>query len=240
MGYEADWLWAVGLEDPERKSSAGLIRQIAENGFNHVLVNVYAYDTTWSPGKSINGISARRRSFPGKGPMKSRITRTSIPSTSNATTRWWRPCAIRELSPHLMLKVYNKMVNWPAPGSRDEERYFQYVAARYQAYSNVVMGLLEGGVLREGQGPPATLARPGSCDRRLSAPDHRPRQRPGRLGPALNSNLDFRSDQQHSDWAQMIAFDRKLRPWPVVNTEFGYEKASSGLPSYRVQQEWRR
>ena len=39
---------------------------------------------------------------------------------------------------HLMLKVYNKLVNWPAPGSRDEERYFQYVTARYQGYCNVV------------------------------------------------------------------------------------------------------
>src|SRR4051812_42515025 len=51
MGYEADWLWAVGLEDPGRKEMRRLIRQIAENGFNHVLVNVYGYDTTWSPGR---------------------------------------------------------------------------------------------------------------------------------------------------------------------------------------------
>ena len=36
----------------------------------------------------------------------------------------------------------------------------------------------------------------------------------------------------------MIAFDRRLRAWPVVNTEFGYEKAASGLPTYRVQQDW--
>ena len=39
---------------------------------------------------------------------------------------------------HIMLKVYNKMVHWPAPNSVDEERYFRYVVARYQAFSNVV------------------------------------------------------------------------------------------------------
>ena len=36
-----------------------------------------------------------------------------------------------------MIKVYNKMVNWPAPGSQDRARYFRYVTARYQAFSNV-------------------------------------------------------------------------------------------------------
>ena len=40
--------------------------------------------------------------------------------------------------------------------------------------------------------------------------------------PALNRNLDFRIDQQHSDWAEMVAFDRAFRARPVVNAEFSY------------------
>ena len=45
LGYEADWLWGVG-EDMHT-----LINQIAARGFNHVLVNIYAHDTSWSPGQ---------------------------------------------------------------------------------------------------------------------------------------------------------------------------------------------
>src|SRR5437868_2092492 len=48
MGYEADWLWAADMKDPERKLMRHLIGQIAARGFNHVIVNVYAHDTSWS------------------------------------------------------------------------------------------------------------------------------------------------------------------------------------------------
>jgi len=44
---------------------------------------------------------------------------------------------------HIMLKVYNKKVTWPPAGSKDEERYFRYVVARYQAFGNLVSGLSE-------------------------------------------------------------------------------------------------
>src|ERR1700730_15583136 len=47
MGYEADWLWGADLKDPERKVMHHLIDQMAARGFNHLLVNIYAYDTTW-------------------------------------------------------------------------------------------------------------------------------------------------------------------------------------------------
>ena len=50
--------------------------------------------------------------------------------------------------------------------------------------------------------------------------------------PALNSNLDFRRDQQHSDWAQMTAFERKLRASPVVYSRFRQLKETLGRLPY--------
>src|SRR5690348_10590836 len=50
MGYEADWLGEADMLDPRRAVMHTLIDQMAARGFNQVLVNVYAHDTSWSRG----------------------------------------------------------------------------------------------------------------------------------------------------------------------------------------------
>ena len=238
MGYEADWLWALGLEDPKRKEMLRLIRQIADNGFNHVMVNVYAYDTAWSPGRKHQWDLGPAPLYPWEGtnekPDHSRLN----PQFFQRYDEMVEALRGQGIVAHLMLKVYNKMVNWPAPGSRDEERYFRYVTARYQAFCNVVWDFSKEAYYEKDkilESRLIDLIRANDGYHRLTtAHDNDVYD----WDTAQNSNLDFRSDQQHTDWAEMIAFDRKLRAWPVVNTEFGYEKASDGLPSYRVQQDW--
>ena len=37
-----------------------------------------------------------------------------------------------------MLYVWNKMVNWPQPESEADNRYFDYIIKRYQAFPNVI------------------------------------------------------------------------------------------------------
>jgi hypothetical protein len=39
---------------------------------------------------------------------------------------------------HVFLKVYNKHVNWPKPYSLGDDLYFTYLAARYQAFPNII------------------------------------------------------------------------------------------------------
>jgi hypothetical protein len=238
MGYEADWMWAVGLEDPQRKEMKRFVRQIADNGFNHVLVNVYAYDTAWSPGRKHQWDLGPATLYPWEGT-------NDKPDHSRLNPEYFKRYdemmdALREqgIVAHLMLKVYNKLVNWPERGSRDEERYFRYVTARYQAYCNVVWDFAKEAYYEKDKTLQRRLTdtvRAADAYRRLmTAHDNDVYD----WDPSLNADLDFRSDQQHTDWDRMIAFDRKLRAWPQVNTEFGYEKAPDGLPSYRVQQDW--
>ena len=45
---------------------------------------------------------------------------------------------------HIMFKVYNKKVNWPAKGSPEDDLYFTHVLARYQAYPNLLWDFSEG------------------------------------------------------------------------------------------------
>lgn len=239
MGYEADWLWAVDMHDPARVEMHKLIDLIASRGFNHVLVNVFAYDTTWSPGH-------QNRWDYGPPAMYAWAGGNDAPDHSHLNPEYFklydgmvRALQRRGIVAHLMFKVYNKLVNWPAPGSRDEERYFRYVTARYQAFSNVVWDfskesyhekdkLLEKRLI--------DLIRSHDAYHRLTtAHDNDVYD----WNPDLNSDLDFRSDQQHAHWAQMIAFDRNLRQWPVVNVEFGYEQGVDPFQSYRVNQDWK-
>jgi hypothetical protein len=137
-----------------------------------------------------------------------------------------------------MLKVYNKRVNWPAKWSADEERYFRYITARYQAFQNVVWDFSKEAYNEKDerlQSHLSDLVRSTDAYHRLfTAHDDDLYSWDGEL----NRNLDFRTDQQHSDFAESIAFERALRKWPVVNSEFGYERGVDKMPTYRTEHDW--
>lgn len=238
MGYEADWLWAVDMQDPERAKMHKLIDLIASRGFDHVLVNVYAHDTSWSPGHQDPWDYGPPAMFAWEGtnekPDHSRLN----PKYFQLYDGMMEALRDRGIVAHLMLKVYNKMVNWPAPGSTDEERYFRYVTARYEGFCNVVWDFAKESYHEKDkvlQKRLIDLIRSNDAYHRLTtAHDNDVYD----WDPALNSDLDFRSDQQHTDWPQMIAFDRNLRQWPIVNVEFGYERGVDDLPTYHKKQDW--
>ena len=115
MGYEADFLWAAGMEDPERRLMNHLIDQMAARGFNHVIVNVYAHDTSWSPGR-------KHQWDWGPPPVYAWEGTNENPDHSRLNPRFFQiydgmMSALRDkgIVAHIMLKVYNKSVNWPPP-----------------------------------------------------------------------------------------------------------------------------
>jgi hypothetical protein len=140
---------------------------------------------------------------------------------------------------HIMFKVYNKQVHWPPPGSVDEERYFKYVTARYQGYSNVVWDFSKESYKESDktlQKRLIDLIRYHDAYHRLvTAHDNDVYD----WNPELNTDTDFRTDQQHTSWAEAVAFDRALRNWPVIEAETGgYERGVEDLPSYTSKQDW--
>ena len=238
MGYEADWLWAVDMKDPARKVMRHLIDQIASRGFNHLIVNVFAYDTSWSKGKMNEWDYGPPEMFVFGGsnekPDHSRLN----PAFFKAYDGMMQALQDKGIVAHLMFKVYNKMVNWPPPGSEDEQRYFRYVTARYQAFCNVVWDFS-----KESYNEPDKKLQKRLTDLIRSTDGYH------RLttahdndiydwNPGLNSDLDFRTDQEHKDWKEMLIFDRELRQWPVVNSELYYERGVDDLPSYPIKQDW--
>ncbi|MBM3744538.1 MAG: DUF4038 domain-containing protein [Acidobacteria bacterium] len=238
LGYEADWLWGVDMKDPQRKSMRRLIDLMASRGFNHVMVNIYAHDTGWSPEKKHQWDYGPPEMYPWEGT-------NDQPDHSRLSPRFFQLYdgmmeALRDkgIVAHIMLKVYNKRVRWPEKWSADEEKYFRYVVARYQAFCNVVWDFS-----KESYNEKDDLLQSQLLDlvRSLDAYRHLTTAHDDdsyEWDPQLSRNIDFRTDQQHTDWAEMIAFDRARRPYPVLNSEFAYERGVDDLPSYRVQHDW--
>jgi hypothetical protein len=238
LGYEADWLWGVDMKDPERKLMRRLIEQMASRGFNHVMVNVYAHDTGWSPEKKHGWDWGPPEMYAWEGTNEK-------PDHSRMNVKFFQLYdgmmeALREkgIVAHIMLKVYNKRVNWPPKHSRDEERYFRYVTARYQAFSNVVWDFSKESYNEKDEALQSRLldlVRYHDAYRRLTTAHDDDLYS---WDPEWHRNLDFRTDQQHTSWGETIALDRALRKWPVLNSEFGYERGVDKLPSYRVEHDW--
>jgi hypothetical protein len=232
LGYEADWLWGVG----DRMHV--LIDQLSARGFNHVLVNVYGYDTSWSPGKKHEFDFGPPSIYPWEGANERPDHAHLNPSFFQHYDRMIRALQDKGIVAHIMLKVYNKKVKWPEKWSVDEERYFRYLAARYQAFQNVVWDFAKESYNEKDEALQSRLTdivRGADAYHRLfTAHDDDLYS----WSPDWNRNLDFRTDQQHSDFGESIAFERSLRKWPILNSEFGYERGVDKFPTYRTEHDW--
>ena len=93
LGYEANWLWALGFLDQGEARLRRFVEQIAGFGFNHVFVNAYAHDTRWRPGTPSRRTMARRRRTPGRAPTRRPTTCTRTWPTGGSSMRWCGPCS---------------------------------------------------------------------------------------------------------------------------------------------------
>ncbi|MBI3971214.1 MAG: DUF5060 domain-containing protein [Chloroflexi bacterium] len=230
LGYEANWLWALGfLEDGEAQLRR-FCERIASYGYNHIFVNTYAHDTRWAPGKS-------HAEDYGPPPMYAWGGTNEAPDHLRLNVAYWRNFDVmmralidHGLTAHLYLKVYNKEVNWPRARSLADDLFFRYVVARYQGYSNVVWDFSKESYNETDK---------AYCENRLSfikAHDGYRRLVTAHDDWALHFDqrfggaLDFVTDQKHDHFAErVIQLRRQLRPCPVINEEFAYECGPGGV-----------
>jgi hypothetical protein len=52
VGYECDWLWALDANDTELKTINPFLDKLSSNGFDVVILNAYAQDTSWRKGRT--------------------------------------------------------------------------------------------------------------------------------------------------------------------------------------------
>lgn len=140
IGFEADWLAVVAQAERGTGKAHRLIDEIAGNGFNHVVMNVYAHDVPWSGilgrGTDFDFSNPNRWPFGGSNDNPDyEVLNTDYFDRLDEVVAYMND---RGIICHLMLYVWNKKVRWPEQNSRPDRRYVDYVVARYQGFPNVV------------------------------------------------------------------------------------------------------
>ncbi len=141
MAFECDWLFALdcGNADDIPKTRQ-LVDEIAAQGFNHVVINVFAYDVPWE--KDPNLMPENEYGAPALYPFGGSNAEPDF-SELNVVFFQHLDRVIHYLDKsgivaHLMIYVWNKLVNWPAMNSEIDNAFYDYVITRYQAFPNVV------------------------------------------------------------------------------------------------------
>lgn len=141
LAFELDWLFALDMNDKTGlPKTTEIIQSVKDNGFNQIVMNVYAYDVSW---KVADNVPTR---YNYKKPAYSVFTGTNEnPDFSQLNVSFFQHLdrVIQHLQEHgivahLMIYVWNKAVNWPQMYSAEDNRYFDYVIKRYQAFSNII------------------------------------------------------------------------------------------------------
>ena len=228
MGYECDWLWALDTGKDDLPTLNPFLDKLAASGFNQILLNTYAHDTGWRKGKT-------GPDDYGPPPLYAWGGSNDAPDHSRFNLAFWRhydrvmeAMRRRGIIAHVMIKVYNKRVNWPAPGSPQDDLFFRWVIARYAAFPNVVWDFS-----KEAQNEKNSEYKNGRLRflhdndpyrRLITVHDDDRQYNEGRY----NALLDFRCDQEAADWGVKTAEHLKQKAWPVVNVEYGYEHGPKG------------
>lgn len=228
LGYEIDWLWALELAEPGEPRIQTLLDNIAGGGFNHILVNVYAHDTWFMPGITQKNDFGPPAMFLWAGTNQSPDHSRMNLDFFNHYDRMMQALYERGMNAHIMLKVYNKFVHWPAPRSPEEDLYFDYVVSRYQAFPNLVWDyskemwyetdteLIYDRMNRirsvDGYNTITTLHDGVSFS----------------LDPETGRVAAFITDQRQDDLYDTIIELRAKSRRPVINAEYGYEHGAGG------------
>lgn len=141
MAFELDWLFALDAQNPDGiPKTKEIIDEVAINGFNQVVMNVYAYDAGWGERDHIKPEYnyAEPEVFPFGGTNENPDFSTLNIGFFKHLDRVMAHLDDKEIIAHLMIYVWNKKVNWPESESEADNMYFDYVVKRYQAYPNLI------------------------------------------------------------------------------------------------------
>ena len=141
LAFELDWLFALDAHNTDGiPRTKQIITDVADNKFNQIVMNVYAFDANWGERDKIDPKYdfAEPDVFPFAGNNGNPDFSTLNIDFFKHLDRVIAHLDEKEIIAHLMIYVWNKKVNWPGPESKADNMYFDYVVKRYQAFPNLV------------------------------------------------------------------------------------------------------
>ncbi len=144
LAFEADWLFALDYDNPEAApKTAHLLDLLAAQRINQVVTTVYSYDVQWPKDPLLS--NHPEHEFGGRDEIYPFLGTNPKPDFSALNVEFFqrfdRVVSLmneRGITAHLMIYVWNKNVKWPDTESLADNRYFDYVVKRYQAFPNVI------------------------------------------------------------------------------------------------------
>lgn len=229
QGYEYDWIWALDMGKPGVPTVEQSLDLIAKHGFNYVILNSYAHDTKWR-----NGTTGPDDY--GPPPLYAWEGSNAQPDHSRMNLAYWQhydrvmnALAQRGIQAHMLIKVYNKEVKWPDRGSEEERLFFRWLVARYAAHPNVIWDFSKEAHNEKDiaykQGWLKWLRENDPYHHLTTVHDDDKANDSG----AYDELTDFRADQGHKNFHDVILRQRARRPWPVANVESDYECGPGGV-----------
>ncbi|HVZ89699.1 MAG TPA: DUF5060 domain-containing protein [Polyangia bacterium] len=246
MGYEIDWLALMDFGDVNITKAKTLIDMVAANGFTEVNLQIYAYDTSWKPGITSAYDFGPTADFPWAGT-------NAAPDNTRMNEAFWqnydRVIAYlfeKGLNAHIFFKFVrtygaNELVGWPAKGSAEDDLYFRFVTARYQAYANIFWDLIKESYEEPDQ---VYIADRLTFVRSVDAYHHMRTLHDSDGGQSQYSpnyydvashkgTVEFYTDQQTNQYAAAVAAWKK-RAMPYLNAEVTlYQIGNDGTYAYK-------
>jgi hypothetical protein len=138
--YELDWLFALDYHNKQGLTrTSQIVQDIKDNGFNQIVMNVYAYEVRWHTDKTPPQYEyARPDNFIFKGTNANPDFSELNPDFFKHFDRVIHYLDREGIIAHVMIYVWNKNVNWPEMYSKADNMYFDYVINRYQAFTNII------------------------------------------------------------------------------------------------------
>lgn len=144
LAFECDWLFALDYANNQAIPKTNhLLTLLNQNGLNQVVMNVFTYDVKWPKDKRLKDypqyeFGATPGAFPFLGDNKNPDYSALNVDFFKKLDRVISSMNDRQIISHLMIYVWNKLVNWPEMGSKADNMYFDYVIKRYQAFPNII------------------------------------------------------------------------------------------------------
>jgi len=247
LGFECDWLFSYHQADGAR--CCRHVDMIAERGFNYIVANLYAHT-----GFTLRENDDTRPYDPADvyAPPKGFLFEgnNEEPDHARPSVAFYRDfdALMRHLHSrgivmHLMVQVQNKRVNWPERGTPEDEGFWQYVVARYQAFGNLVWDVSkEAKNLKRETGSHAYTIERMERIRAADAYGHLVTAHdtvPSSFGTFCEADAaaDIFTDQIHL--ADVGRYNReairclRILQKPYLNVEYGYELGVEDLKTYR-------
>jgi len=247
LGFECDWLFAYHQQDPAQCNRH--VQLIADRGFNAVVMNIYAHTGFSAATSRFEGVVEPDTIY-GPPAMYAFGGTNEEPDHAQLNVDFFKDydgmmhqLHERGIVGHLMIQVQNKHVNWPDRGTPEDDVYWRYIVARYQAFGNVIwdVGKESYNLLAETGSHDYTLGRIALI-READAYGHLVTVHDSEAGSAgctseADAACDFTSDQIHmadiGNYNREALRKQQLSGRPYLNIEYGYELGAEDLKTYR-------